>query len=170
LGAGTLFLLALLVSIDSFYSGVLYKKEYGEIERSELLIIFVYVILIISSTTILGRLTSILAGEEITRLINILLLGIAGILFYIIMYDEEVDNKSKIERIRFIENTLQLKEVKEERSKTLLKLGLVTTIDVAVVSFIAATITAKILLIIIIFSSVDLFSIKAGNLVSIDKL
>ncbi|SJZ66301.1 hypothetical protein [Selenihalanaerobacter shriftii] len=170
MGVGTLVLLAVLVSIDSFYSGLVYKKECGEIEYSNLLIILGYIIILITITTLLGRLTFILAGTEISKLISVLLLGAISLLFYIIMKDPNktyvVNNKFK--RIKVIEDRLSVGDVEEDKMAILIKLGIITSVDVAVVSFIAATITNQLLLIIIIFSFVDLFSIKAGNLISIE--
>ncbi|KXS37739.1 MAG: hypothetical protein AWU54_2272, partial [Candidatus Frackibacter sp. T328-2] len=69
-------------------------------------------------------------------------------------------------KLEYIEEKDVLKQ-KEESTTALVNLIIVTSIDVAVVSFIAATLTDKFLVIIIIFSLIDLLSIRVGNLISV---
>jgi len=168
LGTGTLFLMALLVSIDSFYSGVIYKREWGEIKKRGLILITIYIITLISLAVLLGHLTLMLVGKKIAKLISILLLGGISVVFYIIM--SEPNNKELITKrtlkLEYIEEKDVLKQ-KEESTTALVNLIIVTSIDVAVVSFIAATLTDKFLVIIIIFSLIDLLSIRVGNLISV---
>ncbi|SDC41055.1 MULTISPECIES: hypothetical protein [unclassified Candidatus Frackibacter] len=168
MGTGTLFLMALLVSIDSFYSGVIYKREWGEIKKRGLILITIYIITLISLAVLLGHLTLMLVGKKIAKLISILLLGGISVVFYIIM--SEPNNKELITKrtlkLEYIEEKDVLKQ-KEESTTALVNLIIVTSIDVAVVSFIAATLTDKFLVIIIIFSLIDLLSIRVGNLISV---
>jgi len=163
-----MFLMALLVSIDSFYSGVIYKREWGEIKKRGLILITIYIITLISLAVLLGHLTLMLVGKKIAKLISILLLGGISVVFYIIM--SEPNNKELITKrtlkLEYIEEKDVLKQ-KEESTTALVNLIIVTSIDVAVVSFIAATLTDKFLVIIIIFSLIDLLSIRVGNLISV---
>lgn len=171
MGLENLFLLALLTNIDSFYGGLVYKKEWGEIRKIELLTIFVCSMILVSIPALLGRLTFILVGGIISKLISILLLGSTSILFYIIMQkttDEQAENKAKFKNSRVVKGTLQLEKMQGNRLLTLFKLAIITSVDMAVVSFIVATLTSKVLLIIITFSSIDLFLVKAGNLIYVD--
>ncbi len=160
--------MALLVSIDSFYSGVIYKREWGEIKKRGLILITIYIITLISLAVLLGHLTLMLVGKKIAKLISILLLGGISVVFYIIM--SEPNNKELITKrtlkLEYIEEKDVLKQ-KEESTTALVNLIIVTSIDVAVVSFIAATLTDKFLVIIIIFSLIDLLSIRVGNLISV---
>lgn len=168
MGIGVLLLLAVLVSLDSFYSGLVYKKEWGNIDKEELLLIFIHIIVLITITTSIGRLIFILVGEKLIKLINLLILGSISIVFYIIMQRTRVKQPENKFKKRILGSNLQFKKVKIDKKTTLFELGLITSIDVAMVSFIVATLTSQIIQVIVIFSCIDLIFIKLGNLIPID--
>ncbi|MGM0471344.1 MAG: hypothetical protein ACQEQI_03575 [Bacillota bacterium] len=165
---GTLLLLSILVSIDSLYGGIIYKQEWGRVPTISLVITLFGNLILITLFTLLGKLILIYIGAEIAKLISIILLGIISILFNRLVKEVEDPflHSSRL-KLNLITDSLCLEEVEEDRVAALGSLLLITSIDVALISFIAAVLTSSTLLNIIIFSYIDVALFKLGNLISI---
>ncbi|MBM7623088.1 hypothetical protein [Sporohalobacter salinus] len=165
---GTLILLALLVSLDSFYGGIIYRKDWGVISVDELLIIFLVNLFLISLTTLLGKIILALVGTRIAKLVSIMLLGVISLIFSAVIQRSNFLGDKEEFKARIILNALKLDKLKLNSNKrliALIDLRIMTAIDVILVSFIAAVLTSNTLFSIITFSCIDSLFLKTGNLI-----
>ncbi|MCK8824453.1 hypothetical protein [Fuchsiella alkaliacetigena] len=168
----TIFLLALLVSIDNFYAGAVYQQLWGKINRRNLLLIGLYNLLLFSLAVFLGKGVVSLLGVELAKLFSVALLLFSSIMFYL-----SIASKSKIGfniQKRLAQGSRNkssvLRNLKGNKQlMDLLSLSIVSSIDTVVASFLVAISDTQVLIIILSFTLINLFSMQLGNLVVLVK-
>ena len=168
----TIFLLALLVSIDNFYAGAVYQQLWGKIKRRNLLLIGLYNLLLFSLAVFLARAVVSLLGVELAKLFSVALLLLSSIIFYL-----SIASKSKVgfdisQKLTWGSKNKDsfLNSLKEDQQlMDLLSLSVVSSIDTVVASFLVAISDTQVLIIILSFTLINLFAMQIGSLIVLAK-